>query len=133
MRDQIPKVRDVVAALGIPVYEREGFEADDVIATLKGQAAAAVTGRDDPHRRPGHAPAGDRRTRLLVSLRGGTPNTVHLRPGAASTERWGLLPDQMLDYKALKGDSTDNIPGIPGVGEKTAAKLIGTFGTLDHL
>ena len=48
-------------------------------------------------------------------------------------ERWGLRPDQMLDYKALKGDATDNIPGVPGVGEKTAAKLVATFGTLDAL
>ena len=48
-------------------------------------------------------------------------------------ERWGLRPDQMLDYKALKGDSTDNIPGIPGVGEKTASKLVATWGTLDEL
>ena len=132
MRDQIPKVRDVVAALGIPVYEHEGFEADDAIATLKGQAAAAgmdvtiLTGDLDMLQLV------DEHTRLMVSLRGGASNTVTYDL-AKIEERWGLLPEQMLDYKALKGDSSDNIPGIPGVGEKTAAKLISTWETLDHL
>ena len=71
-------------------------------------------------------------TRLMVSLRGGVANTV-IYDLARMDERWGLRPDQMLDYKALKGDATDNIPGVPGVGEKTAAKLVATFGTLDAL
>jgi DNA polymerase-1 len=132
MRDQIPKVRDVVAALGIPVYEREGFEADDVIATLTGQAAAAdndvtiLTGDLDMLQLV------DANTRLMVSLRGGASNSVTYDL-AKIDERWGLRPDQMLDYKALKGDPTDNIPGIPGVGEKTAAKLVATWETLDNL
>jgi DNA polymerase-1 len=132
LRDQFPKVRDVVAALGIPVYEREGFEADDVIATLTGQAESRglettiVTGDLDMLQLV------TERTRLMVSLRGGVANTV-IYDLARMDERWGLRPDQMLDYKALKGDATDNIPGVPGVGEKTAAKLVGTFGTLDAL
>ena len=132
LRDQFPKVREVVAALGFPVYEREGFEADDVIATLVGQAEAAglettiVTGDLDMLQLV------TERTRLVVSLRGGVANTV-VYDLARIDERWGLRPDQMLDYKALKGDATDNIPGVPGVGEKTAAKLVGTFGTLDAL
>lgn len=132
MRDQIPKVREVVAALGIPVYEREGFEADDVIATLAGQAAGAgmdvtiLTGDLDMLQLV------DEHTRLMVSLRGGASNTVTYDLDRIA-ERWGLRPDQMLDYKALKGDASDNIPGIPGVGEKTAAKLVATWGTLDNL
>ena len=132
LRDQFPKVREVVAALGIPVYEREGFEADDVIATLAGQAEARglettiVTGDLDMLQLV------TERTRLVVSLRGGVANTV-VYDLARMAERWGLRPDQMLDYKALKGDATDNIPGVPGVGEKTAAKLVATFGTLDGL
>ncbi len=132
MRDQIPKVRDVVKALGIPVYEREGFEADDVIATLTGQAEAAdlevtiLTGDLDMLQLV------TERTRLMVSLRGGVANTVAYDL-AKIDERWGLRPDQMLDYKSLKGDPTDNIPGIPGVGEKTASKLIATWGSLDTL
>jgi DNA polymerase I len=132
MREQIPKVREVVKALGIPVYEREGFEADDVIATLVGQAEAAdlevtiLTGDLDMLQLVSD------RTRLMVSLRGGIANTVAYDL-AKIDDRWGLRPDQMLDYKALKGDPTDNIPGIPGVGEKTASKLIATWGTLDSL
>ncbi len=132
LRDQLPKVREVVAALGFPVYEREGFEADDVIATLVGQAEARglettiVTGDLDMLQLV------TERTRLVVSLRGGIANTI-VYDLARVAERWGLRPDQMLDYKALKGDSTDNIPGVPGVGEKTAAKLVATFGTLDAL
>jgi len=132
MRDQIPKVREVVKALGIPVYEREGFEADDVIATLTGQAEAAdlevtiLTGDLDMLQLVSE------RTKLMVSLRGGIANTVAYDL-ARIDDRWGLRPDQMLDYKALKGDPTDNIPGIPGVGEKTASKLIRAWGTLDTL
>jgi DNA polymerase-1 len=132
LRDQFPKVRGVVAALGIPIYEREGFEADDVIATLVGQAERAglettiVTGDLDMLQLV------TGQTRLMVSLRGGVANTV-VYDLARIAERWGLRPDQMLDYKALKGDSTDNIPGVPGVGEKTAAKLVATFGTIDAL
>ncbi|MBP1704537.1 MAG: polymerase [Chloroflexi bacterium] len=132
LRDQFPKVRDVVAALSIPVYEQEGFEADDVIATLVDQAEASglettiVTGDLDMLQLVSE------RTRLMVSLRGGVANTVVYDLGRIE-ERWSLRPDQMLDYKALKGDPTDNIPGVPGVGEKTAARLVGTFGTLDAL
>jgi DNA polymerase I len=132
MRDQIPKVRAVVKALGIPVYEREGFEADDVIATLAGQASTAgydvtiLTGDLDMLQLV------DERCRLMVSLRGGVSNTISYDL-AKIDERWGLRPDQMLDYKSLKGDPTDNIPGIPGVGEKTASKLVATWGSLDAL
>jgi DNA polymerase-1 len=132
MREQLPKVRNVVRALGIPEYEQAGFEADDVIATLVGQAEAngfditILTGDLDMLQLVSE------RTKLMVSLRGGVSNTVSYDL-ARIQERWGLRPDQMLDYKALKGDPTDNIPGIPGVGEKTASKLIGTWGTLDEL
>ena len=132
MREQIPKVREVVKALGIPVYEQEGFEADDAIATLVGQAEAAgfevviLTGDLDMLQLVSE------RTHLMVSLRGGIANTVSYDLPKIE-ERWGLRPDQMLDYKALKGDSTDNIPGIPGVGEKTASKLVATWGSLDEL
>ncbi len=132
MREQIPKVREVVQALGIPVYEQEGYEADDAIATLVGQAEASgfetviLTGDLDMLQLVSE------HTTLMVSLRGGIANTVTYDL-AKIDDRWGLRPDQMLDYKALKGDPTDNIPGIPGVGEKTASKLIASWGTLDAL
>src|SRR6185436_5040799 len=71
------------------------------------------------------------KTRLMTT-RSGVENTVIYDP-ARIWERFGLRPDQMIDYKALKGDPTDNIPGVPGVGEKTAAKLVAQFGSLEAL
>ncbi len=132
MREQIPKVKQVVRAMNIPEYEQEGFEADDAIATLVGQAedlgfdTTILTGDLDMLQLVSE------HTKLMVSLRGGIANTVAYDL-AKIEERWGLRPEQMLDYKSLKGDPTDNIPGIPGVGEKTASKLISTWGTLDAL
>jgi DNA polymerase-1 len=131
LRSQFPKVREVVAALRIPVLELAGYEADDVIGTLTRQAEArgidstVVTGDLDMLQIVSD------RVRLMTT-RQGVQNTVYYDP-ATIRERYGLAPDQMVDFKALKGDSTDNIPGIPGVGEKTAAKLIADFGDLDAL
>jgi DNA polymerase-1 len=132
LRDQFPKVREIVKALRIPVYEMQGYEADDVIGTITRQTEAnenlettivtvdldmlqLVTPRTS-----------------LMTTRSGVENTV-IYDVARIDERFGLRPDQMIDYKALKGDPTDNIPGVPGVGEKTAAKLIREFATLDAL
>ena len=132
LRTQVPKVREVVTALRIPLFEQEGFEADDVIATLVGQAEAQdlettiVTGDLDMLQLVSAT------TRLWVSLRGGVSNTV-VYDLARIDERYGLRPDQMVDYKALKGDPTDNIPGVAGIGEKTAAALIRTWGALDAM
>ena len=132
LREQIPLVREVVAALGIPVYDLAGFEADDVIATLTDQAegfgleTTILTGDLDMLQLVSP------NTNLVVSLRGGASNIVRYDL-ARIDERYGLQPLQMLDYKALKGDPTDNIPGIPGVGEKTASKLIRDWGSLDVL
>ncbi|MFM2105450.1 MAG: polymerase [Chloroflexota bacterium] len=129
LRDQFPKVREVVAALRIPVYEREGFEADDVIGTLSKEAESRgldttiVTGDLDMLQLV------TERTRLMTT-RSGVQNTVIYDPERIR-ERYGLDAGQMVDFKALKGDTTDNIPGVPGVGEKTAAKLIATHGSLD--
>jgi len=128
LRDQFPKVREVVAALRIPVYELAGFEADDVIGTItvdaerRGLDTTIVTGDLDmlqlvtDHTR-------------LMTTRSGVENTILYDP-AKIEERFGLVAGQMIDYKSLKGDPSDNIPGVPGVGEKTAAKLIREFGSL---
>jgi DNA polymerase-1 len=132
LRDQFPKVREVVKALRIPVYEMAGFEADDVIGTITKQLDAnedlettIVTVDLDMLQLV------TPRVRLMTT-RSGVENTV-IYDVAQINERFGLRPDQMIDYKALKGDPTDNIPGVPGVGEKTAAKLIREFGDLDSL
>jgi DNA polymerase-1 len=131
LRSQFPKVREVVAALRIPVYEMAGYEADDVIGTItrdmdsRGLDTTVVTGDLDMLQ------IVTEHTRLMTT-RQGVDATVYYDP-ARIWERFELRPDQMIDYKALKGDPTDNIPGIPGVGEKTAAKVIGQFGSLEGL
>ncbi len=129
LRDQFPKVREVVKALRFPVYQLEGFEADDVIGTLTVEAerrdleTTIVTGDLDMLQIVSD------RVRLMTT-RSGVENTILYDP-ARIWERYELKPSQMIDYKSLKGDTTDNIPGVPGVGEKTAAKLIRDFGDLD--
>ena len=112
LRDQFPKVREVVKALRFPVYELAGFEADDVIGTLTVEAEAkdldttVVTGDLDMLQIVSD------RVRLMTT-RSGVENTILYDP-ARIFERYELKPSQMIDYKALKGDVTDNIPGVPG-------------------
>jgi len=128
---QFPKVREVVKALRIPVYEMQGYEADDVIGTLVGQAEAVPVETTMVSVDLDMLQLVTDKTRLMTT-RSGVENTVIYDP-ARIWERFGLRPDQMIDYKALKGDPTDNIPGVPGVGEKTAAKLIAEWGDLDAM
>jgi len=131
LRSQFPLVRQVVAALRIPVYEMAGYEADDVIGTItrdmdgRGVNTTIVTGDLDMLQIVTE-------TTRLMTTRQGVDSTVYYTPEKI-WERFELRPDQMIDYKALKGDPTDNIPGIPGVGEKTAAKLVGQFGSLEGI
>ncbi|MDQ3127725.1 MAG: DNA polymerase I, partial [Chloroflexota bacterium] len=132
LRDQFPKVREIVKALRIPVYEMPGYEADDVIGTITKQLdpladleTTIVTADLDMLQLV------TPRVRLMTT-RSGVENTI-MYDVEKIDERFGLRPDQMVDYKALKGDPSDNIPGVPGVGEKTAAKLIRDFGDLDSL
>ncbi|MGI8657673.1 MAG: DNA polymerase I [Candidatus Limnocylindria bacterium] len=131
LRGQFPIVRDIAAMLGMPTRELEGFEADDVIGTLSKKATAQgvdtmiVSGDLDGLQLV------DDHVRLLTT-RMGVASTV-IYDEARVMERYGLRPDQMLDYKALKGDTSDNIPGVPGVGEKTASSLLQQFGTLDGI
>ena len=128
---QLSLIYEVLGALGIPQLSAAGYEADDVIATLATQAAAngmnvlIVTG--------------DRDTLQLVNdsvtvlmTRRGISDMTRFTP-AAVIEKYGLTPAQYPDFAALRGDPSDNLPGIPGVGEKTAAKWITEFGSLDAL
>ncbi len=131
LRGQFQLVRDVLAVHRIPVVEIEGQEADDVIATLARQAEAAgeetlvVTGDLDLLQ------IVDDRTTVLTTRRGITD--LGRYDPAAVYERFELQPNQLADYRGLKGDPSDNLPGIPGVGEKTAIKLIKAAGSLDAL
>jgi DNA polymerase-1 len=130
-RGQVTLIREVLDALQIPSVAVDGYEADDVIATLTRQAVQA--GMDVL------ICTGDRDALQLVSdkvtvlyPRKGVSDLTRFTP-AEVAERYGLTPAQYPDYAALRGDPSDNLPGIPGVGEKTAAKWIRDFGSLDAL
>ena len=129
LRPQFERCKQLLEAFGIPMYSLPGFEADDVIGALARQAAAKgletiiVSGDLDPLQLvTPHI--------KLMTTRQGFQNTV-IYDEEVIRQRYGLRPDQMVDFKALKGDATDNIPGVPGVGDKTAAKLIAERGTLE--
>jgi DNA polymerase I len=131
LRSQFPIVRELCQMMGIPIRELEGYEADDVIGSLVQRAREAdvdtmiVSGDLD-----GLQLVNDR-VRLLTTRMGVAATVIY--DIAKIDERYGLKPDQMLDYKALKGDTSDNIPGVPGVGEKTAIQLLQQFGSLDAI
>ncbi len=131
LRGQFTLVRRILAVHHIPIIEMEGQEADDVIATLARQAEEAgeqtivVTGDLDLLQ------IVDERTTVLTTRRGITE--LGRYDPVAVRERFGLEPVQLPDYRGLKGDPSDNLPGIPGVGEKTATKLLQAAGSLDAL
>jgi DNA polymerase I len=131
LRSQFALVRRVLETFRIPIVEIEGQEADDVIATLARQAEEAgeqtivVTGDLDLLQ------IVNERTSVLTTRRGITE--LGRYDPAAVRERFGLEPEQLPDYRGLKGDPSDNLPGIPGVGEKTASKLLQAAGSLDAL
>jgi DNA polymerase-1 len=126
---QLPLIDEVLEALQIPQLRVPGVEADDVIATLATSAEAAgwhvivVTGDRDAFQLV------DDHVSVYYTLRG-ISETVDATP-AWLERRYGVRPDQYLEYASLRGDNSDNLPGVPGVGEKTAARLIAGYGTLD--
>ena len=129
LREQFPIVRETLAAFQIPIFDLDGYEADDLIGTLSLQAqeqgvdTVIVSGDLDMLQLVSD------RTQLMFT-RMGAGGTIMYDP-ARIHERYGLTPSQMIDFKALKGDTTDNIPGLAGVGDKTAAKLLEDYGSLD--
>jgi DNA polymerase-1 len=131
LREQFPIVREILNAFGIPYVEIEGHEADDIIGTITKRAEAEgyesliVTGDKD-----------------LLQLVSDHVTTMLTRKGISETEtytvkdvadRYGLTPRQIIDLKGLMGDSSDNIPGIPGVGEKTALKLLAQYPSVEEI
>ena len=131
LRSQFALVRRILETYAIPVMEVDGEEADDVIATLareseeSGDSTIVITGDNDLLQ------VVDERTTVLVRTRMGG---MYRYDPAKVVERYdGLQPLQLPDYRGLKGDPSDNLPGIPGVGEKTAIKLIKNAGSLDAL
>ena len=128
---QIERIREVVRTLNIPVLELEGYEADDVLGTVAQQAK--------PYSVPVHIITGDRDllqlvdadTRVELPSRASQPPEIY--DETAVIDKFGVRPNQIVDYKALVGDTSDNIPGVSGVGPKTAAKLLTQYDTLDNL
>ncbi len=153
--DQIPLIKDMLQAFNIIAVEKDGFEADDVIGTLATQVV-----KHAPYPPPGRGVAGSESHKVIKSLekqieviivtgdldalqlvnehvrvytfRKGFSDTV-IFDAEAVKERYGLAPDQIIDYKALRGDPSDNIPGVRGIGEKTATELLTKFGTLENI
>ncbi len=130
LRQQMGLVRQVVETLRIPMLDAPGFEADDVIATLaseirdRGDEVLIVTGDRDEFQL-----VEDPLVKVLYNRRG--VSDYLLLDEAGIEERTGVRPDVYPQYAALRGDPSDNLPGVPGVGPKTAAKLINTYGDLD--
>ncbi len=132
---QFPRIKEVVRALNIPIFEISGFEADDVLGTLATHICAKHKDGDCEVM----IATGDLDSLQLVNecvkiytLRKGINDTA-VYDVAAVKERYGLAPLQMIDYKALRGDPSDNIKGVKGIGEKTAGELIQNFGSLVDL
>jgi DNA polymerase-1 len=130
LRQQMGLVREVVETLGIRVLDLAGYEADDIIATLATEARDAgldvivVTGDRDVYQL-----VEDPHVKVLYNRRGVSDYVLYDEAGIE--ERTGVAPARYRHYAALRGDPSDNLPGVPGVGEKTAAKLINSYGGLD--
>ncbi len=131
LRPQLEMVREVLEAFSIPIYGVEGFEADDVIGTLariaeeRGHSVTIVSGDLDCLQLVTES------VEALVPRRGITDTFVY---GPEQVrQRYGFEPPQLIDFKALRGDTSDNIPGVPGVGDKTAAKLVQDFVSVEAL
>ena len=133
LASQLPLLKDILAAMNIPMYELDGWEADDLIGTISVKDTAAgwetviVTGDKDSLQL-----VTDTTTVKLVSTRMGRTTTRDMTPESFRAE-YGFDPIHIIDLKALMGDSSDNIPGVKGVGEKTAMALVQRYGSIDAL
>lgn len=131
LHEQIPYVKEMAQAFAIPIYEITGFEADDVIGTLaieaekEGYEVIILSGDLDPLQLV------NKKIKVLTTRKGLTDTVLYGEKEVE--ERYGLKPEQLIDFKALKGDASDNIPGVPKVGEKTAADLLKEFGSLENI
>jgi len=132
LRQQMGIVREVVETLHVPVLDLVGFEADDIIATLataaeaRGDNVIIVTGDRDSYQL-----VHDPHIKVLYNKRGVSDYALYDEAGIF--ERTGVKPTDYVHYAALRGDPSDNLPGVPGVGEKTAAKLINQYGGIDGI
>lgn len=132
LRQQMGLVREVIEVLGITMVDQAGVEADDILATLATQArdngddVIVVTGDRDAYQL-----VEDPHVKVLYNKRGVSDYALYDEDGIE--EKTGVRPDKYVLYAAMRGDKSDNLPGVPGVGEKTAAKLLNTYGDLDGI
>ena len=130
-RQQLPLIREVLKSLRIPTVELEGYEADDLLATLtkrlrqEGNEVLIVTGDRDILQLVGDGVS-------VIMTRRGISDVIRY-DSAMVLERYGVTPVQWTDFVALKGESSDNLPGVPGVGDKTAAQLINKYGDIEQV
>jgi DNA polymerase I len=130
-RQQLPLIREVLGSLRIPMVEIEGYEADDILATLTkhcrqdGDEVVIVTGDRDILQLVCDGVS-------VIMTRRGISDVVRY-DNAAVRERYGVTPEQWTDFVALKGETSDNLPGIPGIGDKTAAQLINKYGDIEQV
>jgi DNA polymerase-1 len=131
--NQLGRVRELVEAFRIPIFELEGYEADDVLGTLSQQASnqdidtIIVSGDADTMQLVSP------RVRVLYPKPRGSFSDTMLYDEAAVIQKYSLKPEQIADFKALKGDPSDNIRGVPGIGEKTAVKLLQQFSSIEQI
>jgi DNA polymerase-1 len=131
--NQLGRVRQLVEAFHIPIFELDDYEADDVLGTLSRQASeqgietVIVTGDADTMQLVSP------RVKVLYPKPRGTFSDTTLYDENAVSEKYGVKPEHIVDLKALVGDPSDNIPGVRGIGEKTAAKLVQQFGSIDQI
>ncbi len=139
LKPQRKPAREVCEAFRVPVVEVDGFEADDVCGTLAERAkllgydVLIVTGDGDALQLvdDGSPLEGQGQVRAMITVKGVTDTVTY--DNAAVYARYGLSPAQIPDFKGLKGDSSDNLPGVPGIGEKGASRLLKEYGTLENL
>ena len=130
---QMPLLKELLDAMGIRRYEKEGYEADDILGTAariceeQGWDCVIVTGDKDSLQL-----ISDRTSVCNVKTRMGQTETILYTP-QRFFEEYGFAPEKMVDLKALMGDSSDNIPGVPGIGEKTAMDLLHRYGSLEEI
>ncbi len=136
LAQQIPKVKEILETFNVAVFEKEGFEADDIISTISRLApkkqiipeieTIILSGDLDVLQLV------DKNTKVYI-LRKGVKDTILYDENSVKEKYQGLRPEQLVDFRALRGDPSDNIPGVTGIGEKTATELLLNFGSLEEL
>ena len=128
---QLPLLKEVLGAMNIKMLECEGYEADDIIGTIakkaeeEGMEPVIITGDKD------ELQLASDKTKVVITKKGVSEFEIYDRQ--AMIDKYGFTPEQFIDYKGLMGDQSDNIPGLPGVGEKTASKLMLEYGSVESI